>query len=242
MSGGERVPHSISVVIPCYNGEAYLGEALDSVRSQTLPPTQVIVVDDGSTDGSAAIARGMAGITLVSQPNRGLPAARNAGLAVADGDLVAFLDADDVWEPRKLERQAAFLDDNPSVGYAFAHHRYLVEDPEALPGWLRGQVARGSEPSPLPSAWLVRRELFDTVGRFDESLHISDDLDWLMRATAAGVRSGTVPEVLVGRRIHASNLSLDRERTQRELLGILRSSLRLKKEAAARSTAPAAPE
>jgi len=224
------VTPAISVIIPCYNGEAYLAEALESVAAQTLQPAQTIVVDDGSTDGSAAVARSFPWVTLVSQENRGLPAARNAGLAVATGDLLAFLDADDAWEPQKLARQAAYLAEHPEVPFVFAYHRYRIEDPEALPPFLRHTLTLESERSTLPSAWLVRREAMDLVGHFRTGLTISDDLDWLMRASDLGLRPGTVEEPLVWRRIHASNLSLDARETQRELLGILRESLRRKRE------------
>jgi len=223
------VTPAVSVIIPCYNGEAYLAEALESVAAQTLQPAQTIVVDDGSTDRSAEIARGFPFVTLVSQQNRGLPSARNAGLDAATGELVAFLDADDVWEPQKLQRQVAYLDTHPEVPFVFAYHRYLIEDPEALPPFLRHTLALESERSTLPSAWLVRRDALDAVGRFRTGLTISDDLDWLMRASDLGLRPGTVEEVLLSRRIHSSNLSLDARETQRELLGILRESLRRKR-------------
>jgi len=102
----------ISVVIPVYNGSKYLPDALASVVNQTLKPYEIIVVDDGSTDGSADIAKAFGEkIIVLSQANRGESAARNVGINAASGDWIAFLDADDVWLPEKLERQSVYCDD-----------------------------------------------------------------------------------------------------------------------------------
>jgi glycosyltransferase involved in cell wall biosynthesis len=106
----------VSVVVPVRNGERFLGEALDSVLAQDYEPVELIVVDDGSTDGSGDIA-GARGAHVIRQEGGGLAAARNAGLAAAQGELVAFIDADDVWLPGKLVRQVEYLLDRPDVGF-----------------------------------------------------------------------------------------------------------------------------
>jgi glycosyltransferase involved in cell wall biosynthesis len=107
----------ISVVIPCYNAAAYVGEAVRSVLTQTLPPHEVIVIDDGSTDASATVLSEFgSSVTLVRQTNQGVAAAVNLGVSKARGEAIAFLDADDVWLPDKLERQVAVLMAEPSFG------------------------------------------------------------------------------------------------------------------------------
>ena len=109
-------PEPISVVIPVFNGERFLAEAIESVAAQTLPPEEIIIVDDGSTDASPAIAGSFSKVRLIRQPNTGGAAARNAGIGAARSDLVAFLDQDDLWAPRKLELQAAHVTASPELG------------------------------------------------------------------------------------------------------------------------------
>lgn len=108
---------AVSVVIPCYNGEAYLAETLRSALGQTHPVMEIIVVDDGSTDGSADLASSFGdSVRVVRQQNGGEGSARNRGVLEARGELIAFLDADDLWHPRKIERQTAYLDEHPDIG------------------------------------------------------------------------------------------------------------------------------
>jgi glycosyltransferase involved in cell wall biosynthesis len=113
---------SISVVIPVHNGELYLAEAVDSALAQTHRPAEVVVVDDGSTDGTAEVAAGLgAAVRYVHQRNRGPGGAMNRGVALARGEYVAFLSADDVWEPEKLAGQMAALVADPSLDLVFGH-------------------------------------------------------------------------------------------------------------------------
>jgi glycosyltransferase involved in cell wall biosynthesis len=117
----------ISVVIPCYNAAAYVGEAVRSVLMQTLPPHEVIVIDDGSTDASATVLSEFgSSVTLVRQTNQGVAAAVNHGVSKARGEAVAFLDADDLWMADKLERQVAVLTPEPSLDAVFTHLTQFV--------------------------------------------------------------------------------------------------------------------
>jgi glycosyltransferase involved in cell wall biosynthesis len=110
----------ISCIVPVYNSERYLGETLDSILAQTYRPLEIIVVDDGSTDGTAAVAAGYGHrVRYVRQANAGEAAARNRGLNVAEGEFVAFDDADDLWHPEKLERQVARLEHRPEIDLSF---------------------------------------------------------------------------------------------------------------------------
>jgi glycosyltransferase involved in cell wall biosynthesis len=124
---------TLSAVIPAYNAEAWLGQAIESALAQEEVALEVVVVDDGSTDGTAEVLATFGDrIRLVRQANRGLPAARNAGIAAARGDLVAFLDADDTWEPSKSRRQLAYLAAHPACGLVFCDvHRM---DPQGRRG------------------------------------------------------------------------------------------------------------
>ncbi|MBI5948599.1 MAG: glycosyltransferase family 2 protein [Chloroflexi bacterium] len=215
----------VSVVIPVYNGERFLGEAIESVCWQTYRKFEVIVVDDGSTDGSAAIARAAAGVTCIQQENRGLAGARNTGIRAALGQLVALLDADDIWTPDKLARQVEWMGAAPGFEYTTTLSLEFVEDGSPPPPVFRPEAVGKPSMTQLPSTWVVRREAFQAVGLFDESYRYAEDVEWLFRARRAGISYGIVPEVMVLRRFHGENLSLASEACQRAVFRALRSGI-----------------
>jgi len=193
----------VSIIIPCHNAAPWLAETLDSALAQTWPNREVILVDDGSTDGSAAIARGFAsrGVRLLSQPNRGAAAARNAGLAAATGALIQFLDADDLLDPGKIECQVReWMAGDPSRLLSGAWARFRGSPagagfaPEAnwrdLSGveFLQLHFEQGCMMH--PAAWLSPRALLDRAGPWDERLSLNDDGEYFARAmlAATGIR------------------------------------------------------
>ena len=202
----------VSAVIPVRNGEAFLTEALESTQTQTWKELEVIVVDDGSTDQSAAIADAFPGVRLLRQPASGQAVARNRGVAASRGALLAFLDADDVWPPRKLEIQAGYLRDRPDVGAVLGRQKLMVEPGVALPPWVEreGGLARADQGT-QPLSLVTRREVWDLVGPFALGLGFSEDTDWLMRARDLGVRIDLLEEVVLHRRIHGANITYDDE-------------------------------
>lgn len=202
----------VSVIIPVYNGACYLGAALASVMAQQAQPLEVIVVDDGSTDETpAVVAQWQQSATLPIhyryQANAGPAAARNHGVALAQGDLLAFLDADDWWHPQKLQWQIERLLREPTLGYVVCHMQVVQAANTQWPRSLNQAHYQNDPPCLLPSALLVRREIFEQVGPFDEHYRYSDDADWFLRAKDAGIPQAVVPAPLVYKRIHASNLS-----------------------------------
>jgi len=201
----QLAPDSVSVVVPVHNGERFLRDALMSVEAQTLRPIETIIVDDGSTDGSAAIANGLA--TCLRQANSGVAAARNRGAASARGGLLAFLDQDDLWLPEKLAAQVAFLADNPQVGFSVCLQRFIVDPGQQPPAFIREKLLDVDHPGYVPSALVVRREAFDRVGLFDASFRFGSDADWFLRAAEVGVAGGVVPRVLLLKRLHGDNES-----------------------------------
>jgi glycosyltransferase involved in cell wall biosynthesis len=176
----------VSVVIPCHNGAKYLPQALESVRAQTRPVDEVIVVDDQSTDESAAIARCFGATVLSTDRNLGPSGARSAGIAASTGDVLAFLDADDYWEPDHIERVVGLHDRHPEIALAFSRERRIGEwsgeHPKVLP-----------EDRPVDAFWTllrqniipqmgvaVRRAQLEEVGGYDPALRYSEDYDlWL---------------------------------------------------------------
>jgi len=220
---------AISVVIPAFEAESYIGKAIESVLAQTLPADQVIVVDDGSSDSTAAIASGYDGVNVIRQANRGPSAARNAGFAICTGDLLAFHDSDDLMEPRKLELQASYLASHPGCGCVVGRQRVKIEDGSKKPFWARGKILRlnnalGEQTSPPDGegsahtmTMLVRREAFLVVGPFDEEMRMAEDIDWIFRALELGIGVDVLYDsVLVGR-IHAHNMTHNEEEAARML-------------------------
>ncbi|HUF10501.1 MAG TPA: glycosyltransferase family A protein [Rhodothermales bacterium] len=198
----------LSVVIPVFNGEPYLAEAIRSVLDQDYDDLEVIVVDDGSTDGSSQIARQFPGIRLVRQQNGGVAVAHNAGVSRAWGELVAFLDADDVWEPGSLAGRVGMFDDDPNVEMT---HGLVVEfispglsSSISIADRNLGTPIRGR----LCGATMVRRTALDRVGPMNPALRFAGWMDWLMRADEVGLQTEFCEELVLHRRIHGDNLTI----------------------------------
>jgi glycosyltransferase involved in cell wall biosynthesis len=223
----------VSVVVPVHEGERFLARALVSALAQDHRPLEVVVVDDGSSDGSAEIAASHP-VRLLRQPNRGVAAARNAGVSASKGELLAFLDQDDEWLPHKLSRQVAVLAERPDVGFVVTRMQIVLEPGTPRPDWLPEGWLREDSRGVVPSALMVRREVFEQVGEFDSEYEFACDADWLARAKDAGVRWSEVDEVLVRYRIHGDNGIYRREAMHRELLTSLRASMRRQRGAPAR--------
>ena len=224
----------ISVVIPAYNAQAYLADAIASIRAQTSPPEEIIVIDDGSTDATCDIARAL-GVTLHIQQNSGVSAARNTGVRLATSPWVAFLDADDLWEPHKLERQWLALQAVPSSFMSitgssyFNEHGALPGGLEAIPEFRRVKLIGTADASVFlcePASYartlarvnfivhasiLVNREIFMRTGGYDETMRYSEDLDWILRA-ATLTSVVLVKEPLAKIRTHTTNSSKNWDR------------------------------
>ncbi len=215
----------MSVIIPVFNGELYLAEAIGSVLRQTRPPDEVVVVDDGSTDGSAALAEGFAGVRCVSQENQGQPAALNRGVEETRGSLLAFLDADDVWVPEKLALQLLALGEDPRLDMVFGHAEQFVDPgaPEAVVPRL--EAGRTVMPAHLPSALLVRREAFERVGGFRSRWTVGNVVDWYARATEAGLNQRMLETVVYRRRLHGRNIGITASGSRSDYLAVVRAAL-----------------
>lgn len=199
---------TISVIIPVYNGERYLAEAIESVLAQSAPPDEILVVDDGSTDGSATVAHRFPTVRYLWQAQAGASVARNHGVMAATGDWLAFLDADDLWATDKLVRQRAVLAAHPAIDMVFGQ----VEQ------FYAAEVADAASRPPLPGgeqmagyhvgAMLIRRAAFEKVGPFDPQWQVAHFIEWYGRATRLGLQSQVLPEVVMKRRIHTTNLGI----------------------------------
>jgi glycosyltransferase involved in cell wall biosynthesis len=232
------MPPLISCIVPVFNGERYLRESLDSILAQTYAPLEVIVVDDGSTDATPMVARSYGDrIRYLYQRNAGHAAARNRGLGTARGALVAFLDADDLWHPEKLERQMARFRAVAALDACVTAVQNFWSPEVAADHWFAASPVTEAVPGYRSVTLLARRTLFETVGRFDPELRHGNDTDWFLRAVEQGAAIELVQEVLVFRRLHAANRSrLLADSSRSEYVRILKASLDRKRAAARMET------
>lgn len=197
----------IDIIIAVYNGAQYITEALDSIQTQTLSNLNIIVVDDGSEDNTydivAKLAKSDHRITIYRQQHKGVSAALNFGLAKADAIYTAFLDADDLWHPEKLEKQLNALKAS-HANFCFCLLQEFDDngntDKENL-FKARTQPMKGYS----KTTFLGYRSNFEKYGTFNEAIAIGDFIEWLGRAIRAGENFLMVEEVLTFRRIHGSN-------------------------------------
>jgi len=216
-----------TIVIPVYNGETTLREAIDSALSQTYGAFEVLVVDDGSTDGSADIVRSYSDrkLRMVQQPNGGLNSARNTGIRMAKGNLIGLLDADDIWAPEKLAKQITHLQSDPKVGLSFAgswmidldskptglHQNPQTKDISSADLLYRNPVGNGSTP-------VMRRAMLNEIAHphpvkghtcwFDEDLRQSTDIEcWIRLSLKTDWKIEGIDELLTGYRVNPAGLS-----------------------------------
>jgi glycosyltransferase involved in cell wall biosynthesis len=234
-----KAPPRISVIVPCYNAADYVAQALASVVTQQSPPGEIIVVDDGSTDASITIVEQFGrGVRCVRQDHQGAAAARNRGVAESTGDILAFLDADDVWPTDSLAVRSAVLEAQADVDTVSGKTRQFIS-PE-LPDEVQRTLVCPPDDSAarVVGALLVRRAVFDRVGGFDSSFRIGETLDWIARADLAGVRHVTIDAVVLRRRIHATNTTTRLKNEKADYLRMLKASLDRRRAAATGAPKP----
>lgn len=218
----------VSVIIPVYNYERYLGEAIESVLGQTYRHVEVIVVDDESTDRSADVAKSFAGrgVRYCSQGHAGIGPARNKGVELADGDFFAFLDADDRWAEDKLEIQLRAFEKDPALEMVFGQAAQLQNGPEWDSGVKdRKLPASGMVPGMVAGTMLIKREAFARVGEFPGGLKVGEFIDWYGRAVQLQIRSLVLPDLFLWRRIHDSNTGVRERQSISDYARVLKASL-----------------
>lgn len=216
----------VSVVIAAYNSTRFLAETLASVLAEVDDRDEIIVVDDGSTDGTADLVRTYPRVRLIQQDNAGPPAARNTAIRAALGEFIATIDHDDLWPSGRLDLMLAALDRTPSAAYVAGEQVLVLEPGAPLPFWLRS-----ADPDELVrfrrergnGVMLTRRNAFDRVGLFDESFtRGGEDIDWILRCVELGLEAVEIDDAVLLRRIHGGNITSDRENMQRSTFAVLR--------------------
>jgi glycosyltransferase involved in cell wall biosynthesis len=224
----------VSVVVPVWNGSRFLAECIRSVLAQEHVRLQVLVVDDGSTDDSVAIASGFgAPVTVLRRRHSGPAAARNAGIEACSGDYVAFVDCDDLWLPGKLVRQLAYFDEHPQAQMCLTWVQNFWEAEVAADA-----AAYADHPMSKPyggysiQAVLARRATVERLPRFPEHLRHGENAVWFENARAAGVVLHEIPEVFVRRRLHGGNMTrLEPDGFSEGVLQLLHHRLRSRRKA-----------
>ncbi|CAK0737892.1 hypothetical protein CCP3SC1_1010007 [Gammaproteobacteria bacterium] len=216
---------TVTVVVPVYNGERYLGVALTSILTQTVPPTEIIVVDDGSTDESASVAQNFGPqVRCLIQLHAGAAAARNQGIAVATGEYLAFLDADDLWAPDKLAAQLSLLTVDP-VDIALGQVNHFISPELDTTERAHLRIPQGSMDGFSVGTMLIKRTVFLSVGEFDPQWRLGEFVDWWARAMAQGLRYRLLPQVVLYRRIHNDHQTLRERAAAADYVRIAKAAL-----------------
>jgi glycosyltransferase involved in cell wall biosynthesis len=213
----------VSVIIPAYNAATTLGAAIASITRQTTVPLEIIVIDDGSTDDTAAVCASCGTeVRYISQPNSGVAVARNHGVRVASCALIAFLDADDEWAPDSLSTLSTALHAHPTWAGVQGRTAAFRQATGAL-----GADGASGAPwyGPFLSSTLIRQSAFHAIGAFDPTLRLAEDLDWFIRAREAGQVIGQVDATTLYYRLHANSLTRGLDPQQKNLLLVLKRSL-----------------
>lgn len=219
----------IGVVIPAYNSVRFLPDTIASVRAQQGPPLPIVVVDDGSTDGTAELAESMGpDIRVIRQSNQGPAAARNAGVAATDVEWIAFLDADDLWPEGRISTLHDHVRTDPSLRLVVGRTQLVVEKPaDSGPS-----LERSGAPwhAPVFGSTLIHRDAFDLVGSIDSALEPAEDMDWFIRARERDLPTGVIPETTLLYRLHGDNLTSGADPIRRNMLVVLKRSLDRRRE------------
>jgi glycosyltransferase involved in cell wall biosynthesis len=220
----------VSVIIPVFNGERFLREAVESVLAQKYAPLEIIIVDDGSTDSTATVARSLPEtVRYLYQANKGPAAARNRGIEHAQGNLIAFADADDLWPAAKLELQLPYLIKDPAIEIVMGRIQQVL-----LSRSVNGQTQAEEFAEPAFSVNLgsavIRKSVFERVGLFDESMRYSEDVDWFMRARENGAAIVTIDAVTLLYRQHEENMTRGKSTSELNVLKALKRSLDRRRE------------
>ncbi len=221
----------VSVIIPVFNGERFLREAVQSVREavhvlhRKYSDVEIIIVDDGSTDGTANVARSLPEtVRYLHQPNQGPAAARNRGIEHAQGSLIAFADADDLWPADKLELQLPYLIRDAKIEIVMGRIQQVLLS-RTFDGQTRAEEFAEPAFSVNLGSAVIRKAVFERVGLFDETMRYSEDVDWFMRARERGAEIVTIDAVTLFYRRHEQNMTRGKSTSELNVLKALKRSL-----------------
>ena len=215
----------VSIIVAVRNGERFLADALRSVLGQDYPAYELLVVDGHSTDRTAEVARAFPTAQFLPQPGHGLAAALNHGVDGARGDWIALLEHDDMWTPEKLRVQIAFMQARPELQFTMTHARFFLEPGCSWPSGYNPDWLARPQYGAILSSFVARKSAFAQVGRFDEGLKFSGDMDWFARAKDLRIPMAYLEETLLLKRVHDSNATSQTQLNNFELLQVIKRKL-----------------
>ena len=202
---------NVSVIIATLNSGKFIRQALDSIAQQSHPVKEVIIADGGSIDQTLEIVGAYSFTRIVRQMGKGLPDAWNTGVDQCSAELIAFLDSDDYWTVDKIKKQVAVLDQDSEIDAVIGHVKFFLEPGTDCPRNFRPQLLEGTQEAPMPGALLIRKTAYFRIGSFNTDHPIACDIDWFARLRDLKIATATLPDLIIHKRIHNSNLSLSPE-------------------------------
>ncbi len=231
----------VSVLMPAYNAGRYIGAAIESILAQTYKDFEIIVVDDGSSDETGAVASSYPGVRYFKEPHRGISPTRNSALEKAQGELIAFLDADDLWTPDKLALQVEYLDSHPDCRIVFCRYRNFSDTPEEELDADQKKLI-DTEISQYMAGACLRRNVYEQIGGFNTACAYGEDTEWTARMVMAGIDvSACIQKYLYLRRVHGANITLNHNAGSNEqfysgLADSIRKQMMARRKAAAKKS------
>lgn len=220
----------VSVILVVKNGERYIQQAIESIMNQNVQPHEILVIDGHSTDATPAIARSFSRVTWMVQPGQGISEAYNIGIQSATGEYVAFISHDDVWEPDKLQIQFQQFQNDPGLEYCITWFDYFIDSNSKPSLVFRKELLNSHHVGKFMETLMVKRNVFTRTGFFDTAMATAEDVDWFARAQDAKLQSYLVEKVLLRKRVHDQNTSLNNIQNNAELLLALKRSIDRKKQ------------
>lgn len=219
----------VSVIVVVKNGELYLHKAIESILAQTYQAFEIIVVDGQSTDSTEKIAKSFQQVRYVLQTGQGIANAYNQGIDAARGEFIAFLSHDDTWTPNKLNTQVNYLIQHPEIQYTVAKVKFVLEAGHSIPPGFKTELLSGVHVGCIMETLVVRKTLFTAIGKLNPEFTVAEDVDWFARAKDNNIPMAVIPEVLLHKHIHNTNLSLNSTVNNQNLLKIMRQSIARKR-------------
>ena len=219
-----RDDFTVSVIIPAFNAEKYIAEAIRSVLHQSCPASEIIVVDDGSTDRTRKVLEKYSGVRYVYQDNAGVAAALNRGCLLAESEHIAFISADDVWQPEKLQCQKEILLERPNA-LVFGHMKNFISPELASDEALKIACPKDALPAYSAGTLLTRLDTFNQIGPFNESFSVGEFVEWYGRAKDHQIEVVMIDAVVSMRRLHKSNHSKTELKNSKSYAPVLKAIL-----------------
>lgn len=219
----------MSVIIVVKNGERFIRSALESVFAQDYQNFEVIVVDGRSEDKTLSIVREFNPVHIIIQNDTGIADAYNLGVQSAIGEFISFLSSDDIWLPGKISTHIQYMMNHPEILFTNSLVEFFPEPGEDIPADFRKELLIGSHPARIMENLVARRQVFEKLGLFNPELRTAEDVDWYSRAQDLKIPSYILEKVLLRKRIHNSNASMNAEMNNKNLMIVLRKALHRKK-------------